>query len=397
MFTILGIFAGTITGLIPGLHINLVSVILLTLSPFLLGYTGVLSLVALIIAMSITHTFTDFIAATYLGAPDADTALAVLPAHQLLLEGKGFEAIRLTVAGSLLCLLFVISIIPFLIIAVPLIFTTLQPFIGFLLLAISVFMLLREPSWRKKGWATFVFLSAGILGIVTFTLPNLEEPLFPLLSGMFGISMLLTSLSQQTKIPKQRITEQVLVSNKDAVKAVSSGVFSGSLVSIFPGLGPAQAAILATQFFKKISTSTYLVVVGGINTVSMVMALITLLTINKARNGSIVVVQELLPEFSLTLLGISISVALIAGGIATIATLWIGKVFSNVMNKVNYKVVSLAIIFFLIILSFYFGGLMGFFVLSVSTSIGIIPVLKGVGRNHAMGVLLLPVILYFLL
>jgi len=36
----------------------------------------------------------------FLGAPEADTALAVLPGHALLMEGRGEEAVRLSAIGS---------------------------------------------------------------------------------------------------------------------------------------------------------------------------------------------------------------------------------------------------------------------------------------------------------
>ena len=150
---IIGCLAGVLTGLTPGLHINLVALILFSISPFLLGYTNVIAVASFIIAMSITHTFSDFISATYLGAPSDDTALAVLPAHRLLLEGMGHEAIRLTVIGSLLCLIIVILLSPLLIIIVPLIFKYLKNYIGWILLAVVVFMVLREENLNKKFWA----------------------------------------------------------------------------------------------------------------------------------------------------------------------------------------------------------------------------------------------------
>jgi putative membrane protein len=37
-----------------------------------------------------------------LGAPDESKALNVLPGHRMLMEGKGFEAVKLNVIGSLL-------------------------------------------------------------------------------------------------------------------------------------------------------------------------------------------------------------------------------------------------------------------------------------------------------
>jgi len=110
-----GILAGIFTGLIPGIHINLISLILLSLSPILLQYTNPITLCCFIIAMSVTHTFLDAVPSVFLGAPDADQALNVLPGHKLLLEGKGFEAVKLTVIGSLLSLILATALIPLLI------------------------------------------------------------------------------------------------------------------------------------------------------------------------------------------------------------------------------------------------------------------------------------------
>ncbi len=394
---LLGVLAGTITGITPGLHINLVAVILLTISPFLLQFFPPVVLACFIIAMSITHTFTDFIASIYLGVPDDDTALAVLPGHVLLLQGKGYEAVKLTVVGSMLCLLGTIALVPFLILAVPLIFDALRPIIGYLLLAIAIFMVSREKGRNGKFWAFLVFLLSGILGLFTFSLPHLKDPLFPLFSGLFGISSLLLSLSQNVEIPPQRTTEDIIMKKRETAKAISTGIFSGSILSIFPGLGPAQAAILASQFYKKMQPHIYLVVTGGINTVTMVMSFVTLYTIDKARNGSIVVVQELLQIFDTKLLILSLAVSLAAGGIAVFVTLWVAKTCSVLLNRVNYRMLSLSIIAFIVVLAFVLGGPLSAFILAVSTAIGLIPALQNIGRNHAMGVLLLPVILYLIL
>ena len=92
---LLGIFAGIITGLIPGIHINLISLLLVSLSGYFLGFTHPLILGVFIISMAVTHTFLDIIPSIFLGAPDADTALAVLPGHRLLLKGMGYEAVKI--------------------------------------------------------------------------------------------------------------------------------------------------------------------------------------------------------------------------------------------------------------------------------------------------------------
>ena len=105
---ILGSVAGTITGITPGVHINLVAIILLSISPFLLNYTTPIILVIFIVAMSVIHTFTNTIPAIYLGAPEEGTSLSVLPGHRMLIDGKGYEAVTLTIIGSLLGLVAII-------------------------------------------------------------------------------------------------------------------------------------------------------------------------------------------------------------------------------------------------------------------------------------------------
>jgi len=381
------------TGLTPGLHINLVSLILLGISPVLLGYTNVIAVASFIIAMSITHTFTDFISATYLGVPSDDTAMAAMPAHRLLLQGMGHEAIRLATIGSLLCLILTIAIAPLLVFIVPFIFSSLKDYVGWILLAVIVFMILREENLGKKFWSFVVVVLSGILGLVVFGIPNLKDPLLPMLSGLFGVSVLLLSLSQKTVLPAQRLTETIKMRKRDTIKSLTSGVVSGSLVSIFPGLGPAQAAVISGQFFKRTDTYSYLVLVGGINTVSMILSLVTLFTIEKARNGSIIVVQQLVQNIDLNMLILFFSVALIAGGIATFLTMYTSRIFSRVMNKVNYSFLSMAIISLVGLMVLYFSGFLGFLILIVATAIGIIPNVTDISRSSSMACLLVPIIL----
>ena len=87
---LIGIVAGTLTGLAPGIHINLVSAILLfSLDKF--QSIPLISIVVFIVSMSITHTFIDFIPSIFLGAPEEDNFLSILPGHQLFMEGKDMK------------------------------------------------------------------------------------------------------------------------------------------------------------------------------------------------------------------------------------------------------------------------------------------------------------------
>ena len=61
---VLGIVFGIFTGLFPGIHINLVSIFVVSLFGLFVGLNGII-LAVFIVAMGITHTFIDIIPAVF--------------------------------------------------------------------------------------------------------------------------------------------------------------------------------------------------------------------------------------------------------------------------------------------------------------------------------------------
>ena len=392
-----GIFAGIITGLTPGLHINLVAVVVLGMAGSALSSFEPITLAAFITAMSVTHTFVDFIPSILLGAPDENTALAVLPGHVLLKRGLAYEGIRISSAGTLTGMLATLACVPFLLFLVPFIFSRLQTVIGFLLLGILAFMIARESTWQRRMWSLLIMTLAGILGLIVFSMHDIKQPLLPMLSGLFGTAILLNSLSQQAKIPTQRVTEMIKISNLSMIKAASAGTLSGSLVSIFPGLGPAQAAIISSQFFRHIGIYSYLFMMGAIGASSMVMGFVTLMTIEKARNGTVAAIAELLATPTWHGIGLLFAVMLLVSGMAVRITLYLSRMLANTLGRMNYTLVSLGVILFIAAMVIYFESWKGLLILATATAIGLVPNLTGVGRNNGMAAIIVPVILYLIL
>jgi hypothetical protein len=85
--TLLGIILGTVSGIIPGVHSNTLAGTLLSLQVTLLALLGPVALACAMFAALITHTFVDAIPSTFLGVPDADTSLSVLPSHASVSKG----------------------------------------------------------------------------------------------------------------------------------------------------------------------------------------------------------------------------------------------------------------------------------------------------------------------
>ena len=162
--TLLGVLLGAACGLIPGVHVNTLAGVLLGAQVVLLDVLGPLALAGTLFAALITHTFVESIPATFLGIPDADTSLSVLPAHALCLEGNGEEAVRIAALGSACAIIIAVPVSVLCFLFLP----ALQPFfdwgIGILIVAVIGYMIVMSES---PGWALAIFAVSGLLGAFT--------------------------------------------------------------------------------------------------------------------------------------------------------------------------------------------------------------------------------------
>jgi len=437
--SLVGTGFGVLTGLIPGLHVNNVAIILLGLSPLISSVlqditglsqmTAMLMVASAIVATSMSHTFLDFIPSTFLGAPEAETALSVLPAHGMLLEGNGYGAIFLSAVGSfgaivVGCLL----MLPYrLLVNDPVNgYQLLKEVMVWVLIGVVVLMIVTETkkvpyiiskdrggkwTWKEGRFSStlgvlgafLLFLVAGMLGLVAldlrltspFGLPS--TPLFPLLSGLFGTSTLLESLRGGATVPEQRIEKQS-VHVGEAVSSITGGSIAGSVVGFLPGMSGGVATVIAMIFRKEPKPTSVILTLSAINTANSFFVLGALFLILRPRSGAAIVVNELVSvrewntAFPPTELSLLLAAALLASCLGFFLTLKLGSRLANVMPKLPYGKVAWGIIIFISVMVLAFTGPLGLLVLAVSTSIGMIAPLTGIRRSHAMGVLLLPVI-----
>jgi len=387
----LGMLAGTLTGITPGIHVNLIATLLISASLFLINYVSEVTLSVFIIAMAVTHTFLDIIPAIFLGAPDADMALSVLPGHKYLLKGNAMIAIKLTLIGSFGALLISILLFPLFYLIIHIVYPLIQNLIVYFLIVIVLFMTLKE---KNKLIGLAVFFLSGILGLIVFN-SNISNPLFPILSGLFGISTLIISIKRKTKIPMQK-SKKIKLNKLQTGKALLVGQFAGFITAVFPGIGASIAALIGMQLIRKIKDYQFMVLLGSVNTTNFILSIATLLVLGKARNGAIVAVFTLIQGFTLFHILVFLSTALIAGTISVFITIKAGLIFCNIINKINYQKLAIFVIGLIVILSFFLSSWQGFLVLVSATLIGIIPIITKTRRTHAMGCILLPVIISLL-
>jgi putative membrane protein len=438
LFSFFGVVTGIATGLLPGLHVNNIALILLSASgsivfslSFLVDY-GIsenfilLLLCVYIISTSLSHTFHDTIPTTFLGAPEEDTALSVLPAHSLLLEGKGFEAVALSAMGSygaiVVCFLVLIPIRS--IIGSPMFFyQTLREIMIFVLISISILMIATEKGkiddFGSSGkrpiifgmlFAFLIFAISGFFGfiILNFSVDSpigLPSPvLFPALAGLFGTPTLLTSLMTKPKIPKQK-TESCNLNEKEkksSILSVLTGSLGGILVSIIPGITSATGTILAMNARGESDKRQTIVTLSAVNTACAFFVVVVLFIILRARSGAAIAAMELIviQEWVDLMIPINLIYLLItitfAAMLSYFSTLYLGKLWAKKFSKVPYQKVIMVTIILVTILVFLFTGIMGLFILVAATLIGLLPLQWGVRRSHCMGILLIPIIIHFL-
>lgn len=392
-FSLIGVGCGTFTGLIPGIHVN-------NLTPMLVGLSAgaVLSpmnAIALIVAMMLTHTFIDYIPSTFLGVPEGDTALTVLPSHKMVLEGNGYEVIKLTGLGSLGALMLSAALIcPLLLVITPA-YEFAAPHMHWILLAVVVVMILLERRLRKIGWAITIFLLSGFLGVLALdgNLGSGDGMLMPLLGGLFGLSVMLISMKTTSVLPVQKISDEP-IDMRASIKPIIGGTSAGILTGVVPGIGPAQGTVLTQLITRSEGTREFLVGVSGVNTAKALLSFVALYAIGKPRSGAAVAVGEIIdvgPNELMLLIGI----ALFAGGLATIIHLRLGKIISQRIQHLPYRPMCVVVMASILVLSVYYAGPVGLLVLGTATAIGILPAAVGVKRTHCMGVIMLPCILYF--
>lgn len=388
---LIGVIAGIISGLCPGIHINLVSAFLIASSAVLLTIFTPLTLAVFIVSMSLTHSFLDFIPSIYLGAPEEASSLAVMPGHKMLLKGKGHKAVFYTALGGAYGIILSIIITPFLIFTLPLVYPFIQKMMAWILVVGTCFLLYREKN--SKLWALIIFLLAGFLGVATLNL-QVNQPLLPLLSGLFGSSSLIYSISQKTTLPPQKI-KKIKPKIKKLIKpSIVTSIFS-PICSFLPGLGSSQAAILSSEFSGKTSKKQFLFLLGSVSMITMVLSFSTLYILQKSRTGSAAAIDQLLTLSSLDLIYL-LTIALIVSIISFFLTIKISKIFAKNISKINYSKISLAVLILLFIFVLIFSGFLGLPIFIISTCTGLLAIYTNIRKGHLMGCLLLPTILYYL-
>jgi putative membrane protein len=389
--TAAGVVLGTVSGLLPGIHVNTLAGIMLALLAILLPLFGPFFLAAVLVSALVTHCFLDAVPSTFLGIPDADTAVAVLPAHSLCLEGRGEEAVRVAALGSATGVVLSAPICLILIMLMPPIQPAVDWASGIIIIAVVTILALQSSAARLS---IAVFLLSGLLGIFSFRYAFLSPSplggnavLMPLLSGLFGVSVLL--FSGKGSVPPQDFSG-IAIGNSGIVRGTILGSIAGVFVGWLPGLSNATAnGVLASAVDYSRDRREYILATSAANTTNALVGLAAFFSIERTRNG-VVSALSALEVPSLPYLLLSATIAALAAYILTI-------VFAGMAHRlegIDRTRLAVAVIGFVTLVAFLTTGPFGLLVLALATAIGCVPRLLGIPQVFCMGSIMLPVMLF---
>ncbi|MEE8401125.1 MAG: tripartite tricarboxylate transporter permease [Candidatus Hydrothermarchaeaceae archaeon] len=394
LLILVGIILGTFTGMVPGVHVNTVVIVVLSFLPVLLEHFSPLGIVSLIVAMSVLHTFVDYVPSILIGAPQEDSVLSTLPGHRMLMKGRGYEAIRLTTIGGLGAIIVSCILLPVGIVILPILYSMAKSIMPYLLISVLAYMVYSERTPKKMLFSMIIIGYSGILGMIILN-GNVLPPkysLFPTLTGLFGISTLLASLRNETVVPPQTLDYE----DSPYRKGIIAGAVAGALTGLLPGIGSSQSALIVQNFFKGKNEREFLVAIGGVNTSDAIYSIFALYLLGNPRSGASIAVEQILKDFTLQDFLFIVAVVLIATPFAVGLTIALTRFFVGRLENVDYAKFSKYVLLFLLTLIFAMTGFRGLLIAATATAIGLSAAITGVKRSHCMAVLVVPTILYFI-
>lgn len=403
-----GILIGTMTGMIPGIHVNTAGAILFASSTFLLTFLSPEFLCVVMVSMSIAHALIEFVPSMLLGVPQEGTATSILPGHRMVLQGRSKEVIRIVAVGGFGAILVTILMMPIFAIVLPFLHDISKPYTWVILLFASIYLTYSlTGTSRDFIWSLFLFISSGILGWTIFQTPiSSGVTLMCVFSGLFGISTILFSLNDNSTIPHQNPFYDLNI-DFNKFKSIFAGGIIGAILGFLPGFGPAQGTVMAqaasgTNDNDDEDTVNFLLATSGLNISDCLFSLIAIYIIGNPRSGIAVYMSYLISEMSLNHLIIFIFASLLAVSVSLMLALKLGDSFSRMMGGVDYKKLSIGVIMLQIVILyifiFYYRAPIGYMTLALitSTAMGMLPHFLGIGKSHLMGVLIIPAIVIYM-
>ncbi len=418
LYTVLGTVASSLLSLLPALHIyNVAGVIIIltmgagtsTLIP--MPYVPIF-MMSMVVGWAILNT----IPALFLGAPDESAIFVVLPGQKYMMQGRGYEAAALTGLGALAGIVGMLLATPLFFRALPTLNRITRPHTFWIMGLIIAYMLMSEwpkgSGRQKTGWGRFIdgwknlgaglltFLLSGILGVIILNKPLVPiryafQNIMPVFVGLFAVPWVIGNIFSKTEIPPQHICQSADIAPNLWARGGFGGFLGGLIAAFLPvvtgGIGGFIAGHVTAQrddrlFIISQGASKSVYYIGG-----FLMAFIP--SLHRTRGGMAWMLRPFYTPHTYEEYWRTLGTIMLSGGISFFLLLAYSRLLIALINKVNYRALSVTMFFLLIAVTWALTGPMGLALMTVATAIGLIPVYFHSRRMNCMGVLLLPLTL----
>lgn len=382
----IGVILGLVTGFVPGLNSNNLSLVLIAYGFISSNYY----LAVTAIAIEISFSFFEFLSPMLFRIGNDVTSLAINDSD--FTEESFKRGINIVVTGGLLGILISLPLLFFADNIYPAVYSALKPFVGWILLFLCVYMVLIERNLKRKISATAIFCLSGLVGLLTKNsgLIASDYLLVPIFIGLYGFSSILRK--------KYKSVETIQdIPWKEKIRISFIAFVSSMFASLVPSMKRGQASTLALQLGKIFKREEVLFILPLISLAFVTLSLFVLNSTGSIRSTLAYDINEIMGDVYIS------QTILFAGTVAVSACLSIcililiakpiGKLFSRI-NEKYIKIFGFCVCMLLII---NFTGFYGILLAFTTTAIGLLSSRLGVRSTHMMGVLLLPSIVSMIL
>lgn len=384
----IGVALGFAAGFIPGFSSENLSLFIITYGLISSNY----HLAVTVVAIEISASFFEFLSPMIFRIGNEATALAVDSVSSRLTEESLKRGMNLVVSGGLVGILVSLPLLFFAEKIYPVVYSSLKPLAGWILLFLCIYMIWVERGWKKKIFAAIIFCLSGLLGMITKNsgIVSSEYLLLPVFIGLYGFSSLISKKYENTDS-----TQDITWMRKTRVAVIA--FITSAFASFIPGMKRSQTSTLALQVGGIFKHEEVLFVLPLISLAFMTLSLLVLGSTGTIRSNLAYDIQEVMGEtyFSQTVLFVgSIAVsACISACILIFLAKPLGRLFSRIDGK-HLKTFGFCISLLLIL---NFTGIYGVMIAFTATCIGTLSSHFGTRSTHLMGVLLLPTIVAVIL
>lgn len=302
--TILGVLLGIGLSLIPGLHVNLGLALLVSIG--IDKVAGPLPTACMLAAAAGASLYMHRLSSVYHPAAGGGEIATLDHTLRFTALGRGPDALRILQRAS------DIAWVPF--VALTFIFMVcyaanlnlakaLDTGLGFLGIPLIVIWGLYTCSRSRNPLMTLLgFFAVGMFGYVTLHHPAMrgnEHGLAPIMTGLFGIPIMLSVLSERSNgLVPQRLSRTIAIN--PFLGLLGSGL--GAATGFFAGLGSSSVAGLAGAVCD--DDNDYLMLVGSSEATNNIISVLLVLLAGMGRSGEAVLIGRVCPYTALNFMAI---------------------------------------------------------------------------------------------